>query len=267
MENLLEKLFPFLTRDMVRFGREAKLQIQIISQSRTSVNLTVRFFTREGISEFRHTNTGTGGEQTSTHDISDLPILLSVTNESGANLQGDAYVQCVLLMNGEQVYEMCAGYVYRRKGISWPGNASNDVIPGRSGIRSVIGTNPAAGQEIEEVVPNGQIWRILAVTFTLACDANAANRYIHVFFQDDNGLKIVGRHNEFITANQTRAVTVAPYGSETTDPQNTETFIMIPPEIYLPSLGTITTVTDSIQAGDNYSAPVILIEQFYTVES
>lgn len=52
--------------------------------------------------------------------------------------------------------------------------------------RTVVGANPAAGQEHDIVVPGGKLWFLLSALTTLVADATVANRVVRLTYDDGN---------------------------------------------------------------------------------
>ena len=130
----LSKIIPFITRDMLSFGRTTSLKLRVVSQANAVATFYIRVVTREGKSKFSATTLSTGAMSTSTFNIPDIPTLISVRDDDGNFTQGSCYVTLSLLMDNDVVYELCSGYIYQQKGISWPIGSANDPIPNRMRI-------------------------------------------------------------------------------------------------------------------------------------
>lgn len=72
---------------------------------------------------------------------------------------------------------LIAGYVTSLRPLGWPGGLSMRSTDGQGHLRTFLGTQPAAGGEILEVVPFGARWRIQSIMLTLVTSANPATRY------------------------------------------------------------------------------------------
>lgn len=267
MDNLLEKFFPFPTRDMLRFGRDAGLEIVVTSQVISSRNLVVRMATREGMSEFTHSNTGTGLAVTTRHKISDIPIFISVVDEASDTVQGEAFVTMSLAMNGEIVHQLASGYVYRQKGIAWPQSLNNEVIPARGGIMTKSTANPAAGAEITGAVPGGQMWRVIGCSFILVTDATAANRTVTIQFGGNVEDGFIAQSGVVQAASQTRFYNFTALGFQPSAAVGNNIMAPMPPEVYMVGSETFTTITANLQAGDNFGSMKLFVEQLYEKES
>lgn len=263
MDELSQQLPPFITRDLLRFGKNASIQLRLTSQTNNTTSLFVRGITREGMFEFRAIQDGTGAGNVSNFRIPDIPIFVSVVDDSNGNFQGDAYVNLELLINGEIVLSLLSGFVYINKSLSWPQTTNFDMRPGggRLGWRS--GTNPAANVEITELVPESRIWRLIACTFTLVTDANVANRRVHFEMHDSSGQLVEAFSSVDQTASQTILYSVGHFGNTPDETDNNVILINIPDNVYLQTDGQFNTATLNRQATDNFSAPFFLVEEFF----
>ncbi len=127
-------------------------------------------------------------------------------------------------------------------------------------IRSITGADPAAGDEITITVPTRRRWRIHAIHITLITDATVADRQI-IFWIDD-GASVLYRYT--LTTIQTASLTnLYSFAPSSTPEIATTTKIVVPiPMFVLPAGCRIQTLTTNIQAGDNYNAPQILVEEW-----
>ena len=71
---------------------------------------------------------------------------------------------------------IAAGYLHKPYGL--PMGTFQEPGPGggEGYIRTVTGTDPAAGAEVSETVPTNAFWRLRMFSAVLVADANAANR-------------------------------------------------------------------------------------------
>jgi len=263
MDSLTSFSPHFITREMVKYGTISKLELVCTSQCRSSTTLKIRLFTKEGISEYSHVNTGTGLQGTTRHLISDIPIMVSVIDAAATKIQGDAYATLSLAINGVVVYQLAAGYVYRQKGISYPVSLNNDIIPNRGGYRVVSGADPVAGDEIIDLVPGGQMWRILWVRFNFVTSATVANRRVHLRFGGalNNILDVFGSSDQ--AASLTRFYSFAPIGTIPDEVDDQSITISMPSEIFVVGNEQIGTTTTNLQVGDNFGKADYGIEQLY----
>ena len=265
MDELLKKLFPFVTRDMLNFGTSAKLQVRISTQSNNGLPVNVRLVTRDGISEFSHTTQGGGAITSSDFGITDIPIMISVVDPGGFR-QGDCYCTLELLMNGEVVYAFTSGWVYSLKSISWPQSESFNAIPDRGRIKSVASANPTLEEEINLVVPVGRTWRVLSCSAQLATGADVATRTANfVFTLEDSGAeRWVTAQVDQITA-LTRVYQLDHFGAPFTGVLGSRIYTNMPQDIWLNEGGSISTNTTNLQASDNWGPLTVWIEEYFQV--
>lgn len=126
----------------------------------------------------------------------------------------------------------------------------------------LVGTDPAVNTEISQTVPAGFVWRLVAIRFSLQTDANVANRSVSLNIDDGTANIPIALPASAVQAASlgvfyqgvANGVTAAVVGIQQ---------IGLPPGGVLMLPGwRVRTVTSLIQAGDNYSAPVLYFEQY-----
>jgi len=118
-------------------------------------------------------------------------------------------------------------------------------------IATVASSDPAANTEISYTVPAGQILFLQGARVSLVTDANAANRTVAMTI--DDGTTVIQR----FTATSTQAASLTygytfTAGAENTVVLNLENVVGIGTNLLLPSGYRIKTVTNNIQATDNF---------------
>jgi hypothetical protein len=255
---------PFLTREMLKFGDKSAFKLLIASQANAAKIVKIRTVTRSGISEFAHTTLSTGAVKTELFGISDIPILVSVKDDSGAFNQGDCFVTLSLTIDGEVVYELSAGMVYGQKGVSWPSNNAIDAVPGHGRYRSLSVSDPAAGGHYEQSIPIGRLWRILAFHVEYQADANAGNRYLFFQAQDaSNNPYLTVMKKTAIVANDDKLVTFAQFGHVEIEQIGDDNFIALPSEIVMPEAHIFYLEGGGAKAGDQFVGLTIMIEEYF----
>lgn len=124
----------------------------------------------------------------------------------------------------------------------------------------VIGADPAAGVEISDAVPAGKQWRLISVLLQLVTNATVANRRPHVIV--DDGANVFHRR----ASNATQAASLTQnylFAGEGPEAAVRGTYVADPlPVQEIPAGARIKTVTENLQAGDNYGAPLYYVEEF-----
>ncbi len=135
---------------------------------------------------------------------------------------------------------------------------SIDSVHGR--IRSITGTDPAAGAEISETVPDRRRWLLRGIYFTLTTSATVADRLIHLIIDDGTNIIakicVVTAH----AADTAKDYSFANYGSTQLNP--VLCFYLPLPLFPLIAGYRIRTSTDLIEGDDDYSAPQLLVEEW-----
>lgn len=248
---------------MLQFEHGAVFQLRILGQSNTTVTLTIRGLTREGPFSFKHTIITGSAVTAQDYKIPDIPIMLTVENDTQNLYQNDCYIAASLLLNGDKLHELCSGFVYRQKSISWPYSNTVDIIPGHGRFKSIEGLNPAAGAECSMSVPADQVWHVLYFYVQLVTDATVANRRTHLVFNNNNGPYIEAFSSVDQAASLTRNISAAQFGHVPDEIDDNDIIIPIPQNMWLLGESQIATATVNKQAGDNYGKPIVLVEQYF----
>src|SRR4051812_18481105 len=105
---------------------------------------------------------------------------LQVRATTGAALRGHVFAVVEVVRGGgsnaQPLGTILQGYVTATQRLAWPGSPLESSIAGAGRLRSLTGTDPAAGVEISETVPAGARWRLVAVRLLLVTSAVVANR-------------------------------------------------------------------------------------------
>ena len=193
-------------------------------------------------------------------------LLTVMMNAFGTTInRGETFVQAQLVRGTttdlSSVYMLFSGYLTSTESVSWPGGSQLSSFEGRGNIRSITGTNPAVGVEISETVPTNAIWRLVSVRFSLITDGTGVARKVTLSL--DDGTNEFARLEPFAT--QAISTTIiytwasgASYAGVGTNGQS----IALPVNIYLREAFRIATATSTLAAGDNFSAPQYLVEEW-----
>lgn len=258
---------PFLNRKMLAFEQGSAFALRISSQSISAGSLTIRGMTRAGIFTYTHQTNTTGLIQTELFALPDLPIMVSVVDETGSISEGDCYVTLSLLANGDKLHELAAGYVYQSKSISFPASIAQPHRIDCAHLLNVAANDPAAGGELTITVPNGTQWEVLGLNFDLQTSATVANRRVHVILGASGTLYLNCFGNQNQAASLTRHYTCTPIGVIPTETDDDDIIIPMPPGIFLDQGMKITTQTTNRQAGDQFSGMTMLVKSTITPSS
>jgi|GEM_PF-1422374 len=191
--------------------------------------------------------------------ISATVSMLSGTGETyfrlslvrGAAVPNSAFVLALL----------AAGFVTSRTPLTWPGNMLKTPLEAPGRLRSIVGTDPAAGVEILETVPAGVRWELLAVWFQLVTDATVASRAPVLIIDDGVNTIVQARDSTAQTATRTDQYTAGP-GMSAPTPGGFQHYIPIPIGLVLQSSYRVRTSTFAFQAGDDYGAPTLYVREW-----
>lgn len=184
---------------------------------------------------------------------------------AGAPLRGQCYVGVELSRGGvsarEPVATLVKDYVAEGQGIAWPGSPVRASIEGPGALRTIVGTNPAAGAEVLETVPTGARWRLLAVRLVLTTDATVANRATALTLDDGANQFARFAPSSVNTASTAVSHTFTSVGASFTS-QGFTSPLLDPAAALLLAGYRIGTQTSNIQAADDYAAPILLVEEW-----
>jgi hypothetical protein len=254
---------PFITRKNLSFELTTGFAIRISTRSRRVVTLSIKGGTKEGIFSFEHTTTGTLTYTSSTFQIPDIPLWISVYDLAYGIQLKETYVTVDLIMNGTLVQRLASGHVYINTVLSWPNTNIIPSVPDEIGnVRAIASADPAAGVECSITVPTLVIWRVLAVRVQLVAAAAAASRRVHlVFTRATTGIIDCFSSVDQIIS-ETKVYSAYPSQGNLSLTNDNDIIIPIPNNIILREADTITTETFNINAGDNFGVMTALVEEF-----
>lgn len=248
---------------MLSFEQGTTFALGLSVQASIARTITLRGMTREGPFTFTFATSSAGTVTYQSFRIPDVPIFVTVINESTSDDQGSIYAYLSLEANGDTLYQLCAGLIYGQKGISYPASPGADLRPSGGRLTYITGSNPAAGAEILETVPAGRLWKIIAMRFQLVAAAAAASRRVHVVFTDGSSdlLDCFSSVDQIIS--ETKNYSVGGFGAVPDETDDNDILIAMPPNIMLPQGAEIKTITTNLNAGDNFGVPIFLVEEFF----
>lgn len=253
---------PFVTREMLKFGPEATIELRVRVRSTRTSAFTVRGMSRNGVFAFGLTTTGVGNTLSEDFRVSDIPTFVTVQSNVTTIEQGEIFVEVTLLVNASPVAILCAGYIYGIHSIGFPGPNTPDSRPGGGVINVIESADPAAGTELTDTVNANEVWRIQSIALTLVTDANAADRRVHISITD--GANEIFRTFTAIeqVASTTRGYIFAHQVAVADREDNGIILVPLSAPLLIPNPFVISTVTTNIQVGDDFGVMRILVERF-----
>lgn len=184
---------------------------------------------------------------------------------SGNANRGQCYVRAQIQRSTGaptiKLHNVIGGYVTDDYSPSFPYGYIEGPLDGQGMLRSVQGSDPAAGAEFSETVPTGARWRVSHIMVTLVTDGTAANRQVTLIIDDGTSGLTRSQLGLAMGATLTSPAIFGNWGFTTTG--NSQAFVMpaILP-ITLPAAARIRTATLLLQAGDNFGPPQFLVEEW-----
>ena len=190
----------------------------------------------------------------------------SVFLGAGSSKRGQTYIQ-VGVARGFQSSRvthrlLLQGYTATTVTQTWPGSAVEHPLDGPGYARDLTGTNPAAGVEISETVPTGARWRLHGIKANLITDATVANRRPILLVAVSSVNVIASQQPQTIAASLNRDVFWSPGLSWETGIAGIDLVAGLPLNVPLLAGWVISTTTVSLQAGDNWGAPEMIVEEW-----
>jgi len=253
------------------FSGEDHLRV-VSSGSLAGVTLEIagRFLSTTGeITPFIFVQTANSARTTTTSDLQlgDGWLLgITVRPSIGAPAWGQTFVS-LRVIRGQTgatiaLATLAADYVTDVARLAWPGSPTGSPSDTPGVIRAVTGTNPAAGAEITETVPTGARWRVVSIGATLVTDGTVATRRASLTY--DDGATVFFRSAQVQTqlASVTRRYTWAAGLPVETIISAEAAVAGLPVGGILTGGMRILTATESLQAADDWGAPLLLVEEW-----
>ena len=269
MNDVQNNSLPFLTREMLDFGKEAKFELEVTTNSSLiDKPITLVGLTRSGLIKFDVSPVVINEPQTTTFKIQDVPISLTVFTTSDDFAMGDFFIIVYLKINGEKIHKLLSGYVSRQTGISFPQTHSESEMLNHGTLGHITTNNPSAGSDWNQIVTSQNRFVIKGIVATLVTDANAAVRHVGLQMHSSNNdptraIRALAADTQI--ENLTRIYSFAPWPSAPKTTRGTDIQVVIPHDFPLSNAGKIFADTLNIQAGDQWSAINIQFEQFFSL--
>ena len=249
---------------MLAFEQTVTFSLRIDMQSDTAAPLAIRGMTREGMFTYSTTTAADSLITQATFALPDIPIYITVEDSTRTLTQGSAFVSVSLLANGNVIQQLVSGYIYGQKALSWPNTQQVDLRTGGGKLQTVTVANPAVGADWTATVPNGEIWLLHSVRFTFLTSAIVQDRLVMLSITPVTTETIRIFSPAFQTADAEYNFSIAEFGYAPAFNFDTYYMLPMPSNIIVGPGGTISSVTDTIDAGDAYTTIRISIEKFFT---
>lgn len=235
-----------------------------------SVNVEFRLLTPEGEIKPSRTvilvNASTVTQRFNLGECFILSAGASLANSTAK--RGQVFLQCFVVRNITAdvltLWTLLSEYLTTNFRPSWPNGQIATPQEGFGNLRSITGTVPGVGNDISETVPTGVRWKLIALSGILTTSATVANR--NVSCQLDDGVNTYFTSPSYFseTANSTFGYTLQQLSNSATITGGNIP-LQIPPEIVLSAGHRIRTRTQGLQAGDQFSAPQYLVEEWVDI--
>lgn len=179
--------------------------------------------------------------------------------------RGEIFVTVGIMRGGTLVPAITqilfSGYIEGAKSQSWPTGTIESSVAGPGRLHAPLGVDPAAGAELTHTVPEFVRWRIISMTFNLVADATAINRLPKIEVEVNAARVALAPADAVQVASTTISYTAGHFGGRGSA-LGGAMLIPLPEHLILQDGDIIRTVTDSLQAGDNYGAPRFYVEEW-----
>ena len=142
----------------------------------------------------------------------------------------------------------------------WTGT-NEGSLDGEGKVRTIVGTDPAAGVEVSETVPTGARWELQAIRVRLVTSGTVANRIIHLRLDDSSNIFLQIPAARIQTASETVDYNFSPHMDHPTALVTGSSDLVVPLPTYTLGAGyRIKTATGNIGLSDNYGAPNLTVK-------
>ncbi len=241
--------------------KEGSVDLLVETYSNIATIVQIRGLTDNEMVIHDHTTTSDRALASSVVGITAAPRFLTARCATTGIKRGQVYTRVSLRVEGVVVATLYAGYVDETPATAYPNGVIEDAKSGIGHLRSITGTNPAAGAEFSETVPTGALWRLRSGSVVLTCDATVANRQSKLRIDDGTDFVFYGGFGANSVAGEVSQVCWAAVGASAPS-SNSGRLYQIPIDFKIPGGYRIRSATSSIQAGDNYDAPQLYVEEF-----
>lgn len=187
---------------------------------------------------------------------------------AGLPRMGDCYVT-VDVVRGESAagtvqQTLVQNYVTTSYKLAWPGSTSISPLDGVGSLRVIVGSTPAPGADIAEQAATSARFQILAFQSRLVCGIGVANRQPELTIDDGANEYYRAPSLAAIPASTTIRITWAPGMTNqiSTSAAPGSWIVTLGDQLYVPPGGRVRTLTQGIQAADQWDAPRYLVNDW-----
>ncbi len=171
------------------------------------------------------------------------------------------FLESTLPSGATTLTPLAQGYITVESALFWPGGPYGSSVEGPGMLRSVLGTDPAAGAEIIETVPTGARWKLHALRADLSTDATVPARTVN-FYVDDGTSRLFDMGGVATqAASGTLTYMIGVYGYQPAQVWGGVLFDW-PQGVVLFQAWRLRSATTNFVAGDNWAAPRMLVEEW-----
>lgn len=198
-------------------------------------------------------------------------IALKLTPVSATPRRGESAARVMIVRAGVERAFLAQDYLQTGLVLPvFPNGRFSSLLDPPGAIRTIVGTNPAAGAESTETIPTNVRWRLLSYSIVLVTSSDVVTRVVNLMIDDGT----TARRRLFARgSDQAESLTrthlfelgpASPVGQANFNISDTDT-VTVNPNLqdlgYLPQGYRIRTLTSSLNAADDLAAPIFQVEQ------
>lgn len=163
---------------------------------------------------------------------------------------------------GTELHTLLAGYVTTSFHPTWPGTPLRDARDSRGAFRVILGTTPASGAELNEVVPTGALWVLHAFQVPFTSNTAAVTRYPSLLLDDGANVFYRSPLQQTVAASQAWIITWSEGVSGYVQVNSTYGVSPLPINTFLTPGYRIRSLTPGLQATEGWGQPIYLVEEW-----
>lgn len=230
-----------------------------------AVGAYVRVLTKHTLYPYTIPGTTDRTLNTAEFRVTDYPMNVVATRATPGTRRGEIFIQVLMQLSGVATATLISGYLTDISNLNWPPGKLENFTDGAGLLRSIAGTDPAAGSEISESVPTNARWQLRSMRFSLVTSADVGDRRPGIIVDDGTSTLLTRYFGVTQAASLTRTYEVH-FGEKADDGAFDAGNIA---RIYLPPKAAsllqgwrIRTTTVGLFAADNYGAPQLNAEEW-----